>query len=272
MRIWHNSGQRLGGSGQRTTTPPPKEGQLEARNEAIEKNLLLIQQEKADANKKKNDDDARLKNLENQKKAKFAEFAKTLGPGTPSFKTKKWDYDLVRANNLDQAKFAEMLRDREQQNWEYHGTTPIVSEGKPETAWVFRRPIMGGGGGNNPLAMMMGSTPLPKPTLKAYSKPTATVRKEVTDEIRKLENQIAELKGQVNFYKNELPIEPLEFAKLIESLIAKNFEKPNWQIHLLPTGIDLEAPKEIRDWAVGVQKKLNEKDGWKSKPLADLDQ
>ena len=88
---------------------------------------------------------------------------------------------------------------------------------------------------------------------------TTRPRIENQAEIRKLETQLAELKGRANFYKDELPIDSTALANILPRLIEDKFKTKEWTIHNLDDGFALEASPEIRAWVQAFVKKLGEK-------------
>ena len=81
----------------------------------------------------------------------------------------------------------------------------------------------------------------------------------VSPAFRKLEQQLAELKGRTNFYTDELPVDAKAFATILPSLIEDKFKTKKCSIHTLDDGFALEASSEIRTWAQAFVKMLAEK-------------
>jgi RNA polymerase sigma factor (sigma-70 family) len=157
----------------------------------------------------------------------------------PAFKTTKWEYDLVEISDMGTKKFAEFLQDRENRGWEYNGTT-ILHNGKPQTVWVFRRP-----------AKVAKNTAINE--LASYYNHLSS------GGVAGINPSIDLPKILEQYQKADLPLEPAEFASLIQKLAEKKFKPGRVSIVITGSGLAIVGDKDAISWADGLIKKLNEK-------------
>lgn len=171
----------------------------------------------------------------------------------PTFATKKWQYDLVEVSDMNVTKFNKFLQEREDNGWEFLGSTKLSQSDVPNV-WVFRKP-----------ADVTDSDERAKIKLRTLNLVLDNRARQLgietknQAEIRKLERQLADLKGRTIFYKDELPVDSDALAKILPSLIDNKFKNQTSMIHVLDDGFALEASAEIRAWAQAFVKKLAEK-------------
>lgn len=179
-----------------------------------------------------------------------------VGARGPTFSTKKWQYDLVEVSDMNVTKFNKFLQEREDNGWEYHGTTRLTETTAPH-CWVFRKPA--GEPHAENLAQRRSNVRLLNYAIQRDALALGIEFQKNKSEIRKLEKQLAELKGRTNFYKDELPIDSASLANILPRLIEDKFKTKEWAIHNLDDGFALEGAKEIRAWVQTFVKKLAEK-------------
>lgn len=177
-------------------------------------------------------------------------------PG-PTFATKKWQYDLVEVSDMNVTKFNNFLQEREDNGWEFLGSTKLSQSNVPNV-WVFRKPVDHTAADEKDKSKYLRTLALVTQRHQALQLQLGLEVKN-REEIRKLEKQLAELKGRTNFYKDELPIDSTALANILPRLIEDKFKTKEWTIHNLDDGFALEASREIQTWVQAFVKKLAEK-------------
>ena len=190
-----------------------------------------------------------------------------------TFTTDRSEYEFVLASDMDMTKFANFLSDRDGRGWDYCGNMPLVDP--KQSVLVFRRatkqPAAAAPAKSDrpPDTAPAGLPPAAKPdpfghqsmngTYVPNAKPKAEDAKAVEAEIARLTAKLKELQanpGRVVFFKDSLPLDPVEFHDLLSRLAVKKFGKTRCEISSSPNGVAVEGDREVTDWATGVVKSL----------------
>src|SRR5262245_4861921 len=201
--------------------------------------LTTAQGQAPQAGQTNQDPQAELKRLQDQVDLLWGAAA-ALGDAqkkgeTYTAKTTKWEYDFVVVSDLGTTKFVEFLQDRENRGWEFNGQTTLRHDGKATAVWMFRRP-----------AQRAGANQTEKLYSAAWQRFAENVAPAKPDDATAIEAEIGRLQarlrtlsnsGKTEFSRNELPLEPNEFAELLKKMVQKRFPGRSVTIESMATGI-----------------------------------
>ena len=190
-----------------------------------------------------------------------------------AFKSAKWEYDLVDiAATFDKAKFGAFLQEREAKGWEFLGSTTLGKSGGV-FQWLFRRPVKGSVSGTSFTPNSTWEYKVPRlaeyglygqatkkfePALPPKFEDAQTIEAEIA----KLTKRLAELKtnpGRVVFMKDALPVDPTDFAAILQKMAEKKFGKGKVGISSSENGVAVYGDKDAIEWATTVVKSLGGK-------------
>ena len=182
-----------------------------------------------------------------------------LSQGKPAFSSAKWEYDLVEMTaTFDAVKFAALLQERENNHWEFLGSTVLGPNGG-HFQWLFRRPVV-----------VVRTTVSLVPRVE-WIAPVATTKvedaKAIEAEIKKLQEKLAAINNKPATLdkpstKTTATISFAGFtddeslAKLLVDLGEKKFGKGSIQVRYGNKVVTVIGSQEAIDWATGVVKSL----------------
>ena len=191
----------------------------------------------------------------------------------PDFRTTWWEYDLVdMSTTFDKAKFVTELQVRESDGWEFLGSTTLGKSGGV-SQWLFRRPVKGSVSGTSFTPNSTWEYKVPRlaeyglygqatkkfePALPPKFEDAQTIEAEIA----KLTKRLAELKtnpGRVVFMKDALPVDPTDFAAILQKMAEKKFGKGKVGISSSENGVAVYGDKDAIEWATTVVKSLGGK-------------
>ncbi len=215
--------------------------------------------------------------------AYIQEALRSIRPNNEQLKTAKWEYDLVDIlETFDKAKFASFLQERENQGWEFLGSTTLGKSGGV-FQWLFRRAVKGT---RETLTREMlkslevtpqiestrrflGEEHLNPPLMESANRHFFEERldplkvdyaKSIEVEINKLQEKLRRLNEKktsaVTFNAGDLPLAEVDFAPFLAKLAEKKFAFGRVNIIIVGTNIQVHGDKEVCDWATGVVKSL----------------
>ena len=179
-----------------------------------------------------------------------------------TFKTAKWEYELAEMNTtFDAAQFATFLQARENEHWEFLGSTTLGSNGGV-FQWLFRRPA-------NTQAQLSRVQILDNMHQRNLSmnghlqlgeRLTASVKvvdeKLIEAEIAKWQAKLKELKELQAKVRVVFPLLPDDFREMLAKLAEKKFGKNRLSLTATPQGLVAEGDKDVVEWATLAVKTL----------------
>ena len=189
-----------------------------------------------------------------------------------SFRTAKWEYDLVPLSPMDNAAdvFPRFLQEKETAGWEFLGSTTGGPSGDLHQ-WLFRRPVKAASSmyidldGRDQVGGITSSTPVKPVAFDFAIIATSDDPKMIAAEIDRLTAKLAELKAKkpavnkLTIQKDVLPVPAADLANLLRKLAEKKFGPGKVGISSSENGVAVEGAKDAIEWATGIVKALGGK-------------
>ncbi len=188
-----------------------------------------------------------------------------------SFRTAKWEYDLVPLSPMDNAAdvFPRFLQEKETAGWEFLGSTTGGPSGDLHQ-WLFRRPVKATSSISPPpstyfLYRDVVEFAKPATVVEGFrtTKPAETAAA-IEAQIAQLTAKLAELKAikpkTVTFDKTSAPIDPATLATVLGEAGKKKFAGgKSFNVSHVNGVTTVYGDKEVLEWATGIVKALGGK-------------